>query len=111
MDKKFEVVFLDDAMEFLEKVDSKARKKIIYNITKSSYDNDPKLFKKLTKSIWEFRTLYGKKQYRLLAFWDKRNKVNTLVVGTHGFIKKTQKAPKSELKRAEDLMDNYFDND
>lgn len=61
MDKKFEIIFLDDAMEFLDEIDSKARKKIIYNITKASYDNDPKLFKKLTKSIWEFRTLYDKK--------------------------------------------------
>ena len=77
MDRKFEVVFLDEAVEFLEEIDEKARKKIIYNIAKSSSVNDPKLFKKLTESIWEFRTLYEKKQYRLLAFWDKRNSNNT----------------------------------
>jgi len=63
MDKKFEVVFLDEAMNFLDKLEGKVRKKIIYNIDKASYKNDPKLFKKLTKSIWEFRTVYGGKQY------------------------------------------------
>jgi len=110
MDKKYEVIFLDEAIEYLEDIDEKARKKLIYNIAKSSTVNDPKLFKKLTEKIWEFRALYQKKQYRLLAFWDKRDNKNTLVVGTNGFIKKTQKTPKSEIKRAEKLMDAYFEN-
>jgi hypothetical protein len=56
MNQKFEVVFLEEATEFLDNMDPKAREKILYNITKSSFTNDPKLFKKLTSSIWEFRT-------------------------------------------------------
>ena len=31
-----------------------------------------------------------------LAFWDKDDKINTLVIATHGFIKKTQKTPPKE---------------
>ena len=42
--------------------------------------------------IWEFRTLYNKTAYRLFAFWDKDKE--TLVIATHGIIKKTQKTPK-----------------
>ena len=47
MDKKFEVIFLEEAIEFLQRLNEKDRNKIIYNIDKASYTNDPKLFKKL----------------------------------------------------------------
>ena len=109
MNKKFDVIFLEEAIEFLDKLDEKARDKIIYNIDKSCYFHDPKLFKKLTELIWEFRTLYEKKQYRLLAFWDKEDKNETLVVTTHGFVKKTSKVSKKEIKKAEEIRKKYFE--
>jgi phage-related protein len=46
----------------------------------------------------------------LLAFWDKTNNKNTLVVATHGFIKKVDKVPKGEIDRALRLKDKYFNN-
>ena len=109
MEPKFEVIFLEEAMEFLENLDEKSREKVIYNIDKSRYVNDPKLFKKLTSEIWEFRTRYKKSQYRLFAFWDKRDNENTLVVSTHGIIKKTDKIAKKEINKAEKIMEEYFD--
>ena len=48
------------------------------------------------------------KQIRLLAFWDKTEKEETLVVATHGFIKKTQKTPKSDIEKAEKIRKQYF---
>ena len=54
--------------------------------------------------------LYKKKQYRLLAFWDKEDKNETLVISTHGFVKKTSKVPKAQIKKAEELRKDYFDN-
>lgn len=110
MDKRFEVIFLNEAIEFLSQLDEKDRTKIIYNIDKASYTNDPKLLKKITESIWEFRTLYKKKQYRLLAFWDKEAKNETLVISTHGFVKKVSKVSKSQIKKAEEIRKNYFNN-
>ena len=110
MKKKFEVIFLEEVINFLQELDEKAREKIIYNIDKATYANDPKLFKKLNEEIWEFRTLFKKTQYRLLAFWDKRNKQETLVISTHGFVKKTQKIPKSQIKRAEEIRNQYLEN-
>ncbi|MEL6864489.1 MAG: type II toxin-antitoxin system RelE/ParE family toxin [Bacteroidota bacterium] len=110
MDKKYEVIFLEEAIEFLTIIDEKAREKIIYNIDKSTYYNDPKLFKKLNEFIWEFRTLYQKRQYRLLAFWDKTNAKKTLVISTHGFIKKQSKVERKEILKAETIRKNYFDN-
>jgi phage-related protein len=42
-----------------------------------------------------------------LAFWDKTETI--LVLATHGFVKKTGKTPKSEIKRAEDIRKQYFE--
>jgi phage-related protein len=108
MKTKFEVIFLEQAIEFLEKLDDKSRKKIYYNIDKSKLINDPKLFKKLKNKIWEFRTKYNGIQYRLLAFWDKTEKTETLVISTHGIIKKVSKVPKSEIEKAERIRKEYF---
>lgn len=47
---------------------------------------------------------------RLLAFWDKSDNKKTLVIATHGFIKKVDKVPTKEIDRAERLRDKYFQN-
>jgi phage-related protein len=109
MDKKFDVDFLGEAIDFLDTLDEKTRRKIYYNARKAQIVNDPELFKKLTEYIWEFRTLYKKKYYRLLAFWDKTNKTEILVLATHGLVKKTKKTPKSEIKKAEEIRKTYFE--
>ena len=109
MGSKFDVVFLEDARKFLLELDDKTRIKILYNIDKAKLLNDPKLFKKLTSEIWEFRTKYNSRQYRLLAFWDKGDNVETLVISTHGFVKKVDKVPSNEIGRAEQLRKAYLD--
>jgi phage-related protein len=108
MNSKFEVELLPEAIAFLENLDDKAREKIYYNIKKSQFINDNELFKKLTESIWEFRTLYNSKAYRLFAFWDKIDGKETLVVATHGILKKTQKTPSKEIEKAEEVRKQYF---
>jgi phage-related protein len=108
MTEKFKVEFLPEAVAFMESLDRKAQEKIYYNIRKAQVVNDPELFKKLTGSIWEFRTLYNKTYYRLFAFWDKIEGKHTLVLATHGLIKKTGKTPLPELERAEQIRKQYF---
>ena len=105
---KFRVEFLEDAKSFLDELDEKSRDKIVYNIWKARSINDKEIFKKLQDEIWEFRTKYNKMYYRLFAFWDKSNKTDTVVISTHGLIKKTDKIPKSEIDRAEKLREKYF---
>jgi len=105
---KYAVTFLEWAKDFLDNLDDKTRKKVLYNVWKSREVNDPELFKKLEGNIWEFRTKFLTKQIRLLAFWDKTEKTETIVIATHGFIKKTQKTPKSEIERAENIREQYF---
>jgi hypothetical protein len=58
MNKHFEIIFLDEALTFLQGLERKHYEKILYNIRKAQVENDPELFKKLTDDIWEFRTLY-----------------------------------------------------
>lgn len=109
--KRFDVIFMDDASEFLRNLPIQPRKKIYYNISKVAGGvMDSELFKKLDGSddIWEFRTRYNGMQYRLLAFWDVQTL--RLVVATHGFIKKSWKVPAKEIEKAECLRKEYFDN-
>lgn len=94
-------------MAFLESQNEKIKKKIVSNIDKSRYEWNNELFKKLENTeIWEFRTKYNGKAYRLFSFWDKGRK--SLVVATHGFIKKSQKTPAKEIHKAEEIMKLYY---
>lgn len=106
---KFGVIFLTEAREFLLELDEKSRDKIIFNIDKSKIKNDNELFKKLKGEIWEFRTLYNKTYFRIFAFQDKTEKTKTLVLATHGIIKKTGKTPEKEIEKAESVRLKYFE--
>lgn len=106
---KFKVVFLTEAREFLLDLDEKSRDKIIFNIDKSKIKNDNELFKKLKGEIWEFRTLHNKIYFRIFAFWDKTGKTETLVLATHGVIKKTGRTPVKEIEKAENIRLRYFE--
>lgn len=110
MKPKFQVELLPEAIEFLENLDDKTREKIFYNIRKAQFVNDNELFKKLNAFIWEFRTLYNSKAYRLFSFCEKSDGEEILVVATHGILKKTQKTPPKEIKKAEEIRKQYFEN-
>ncbi|WP_341872901.1 hypothetical protein [Flavobacterium fluviatile] len=57
-------------------------------------------------SMERFGNLYNKQYF--FAFWDKSDKTDTVVISTHGIIKKTEKIPKVEIERAESLRVKYF---
>jgi phage-related protein len=106
----FETRFLDEADKFISGLDKKTARKVFYNIDLAEQTNEPKLLKKLQNEIWEFRTKFAGVQIRLLAFWDKTDNKETLVIATHGFIKKVDKVPTNEIDRAVRLRDKYFNN-
>lgn len=89
----FQLVLLEDAKQFLQNIPKQAQKKVLYNIWRvTGGEKNKELFKKLENSdIWEFRTLYNGIAYRLFAFWDTEK--GTLVIATHGIIKKNTKDP------------------
>ena len=109
MTERFQIQFLEEAVEFLDRLDEKARDKVIYNIHKARFLNDKELFKKLKNEIWEFRTLFNRTHYRLFAFRDKTGKTETLVISTHGIVKKSDKLLNSEIEKAERLRKLYFE--
>ena len=106
--KFFETKFLDAADKFLSELDPKIVRKVLYNIDLAEQTHDPKLLMILSQEFWEFRTNYTGLQIRLLAFWDKRENKKSLIIATHGFLKKGDKVPKNEIERALKLKENYF---
>lgn len=110
MEERFSVELLPEAVEFLENLEEKTREKFYYNLRKSQFINDSELFKKLGDNIWEFRILYRGNAYRLFAFWDKSEQQDTLVLATHGIMKKTNKTPPKEIEKAENIRTLYFNN-
>ncbi len=111
MDKPlFKLVVLREAEDFINSLSPPVIRKMFYNIDKVYGGvRDPELFKKLGDTdIWEFRTSWMGMAYRLFAFWDKDGE--TLVVATHGLVKKTQKTPKQEILKAQAIRKEYFNN-
>lgn len=93
---------------FLDSLSGKAAQKVMWTlslledmeIVPSAY------FKKLvnTDEIWECRVQHGSNAYRIFCFFADRS----IVVLTHGFVKKSQKAPKREIERAETYRKDYL---
>jgi phage-related protein len=108
--KYFETRFLEEAKEFVSKLDKKAIAKLLYNIDLAERNHDSRLFKKLKNDIREFRLRFGGVQIRLLAFWDKTDSKQTFVFATHGFKKKVDKVPIDEIDRANKIRIRYFEN-
>lgn len=104
----FRLVLLEEASQFLQSIPKSAAVKIAYNVERvAKGEKDRELFKKLEGTdIWEFRTLYGGTAYRLFAFWD--TEAETLVIATHGILKKTQKTPARDIAKAERIRKQYF---
>lgn len=106
----FKLLLTDEAKSFIDSLPKAAAYKIFYNIRRvTGGERNKELFKKLENTeIWEFRTLFNKIAYRLFAFWD--NDDETLIIATHGIVKKTQKTPVKEIRKAEDIRKRYFEN-
>ena len=102
------VEFCIEAEEFLDRLNEKTRTKVYYNIRKVQHIQDEKLFKKLDGDIWEFRTLYRKERIRLFAFRHPEGDIETVVVTTHGIIKKTSKIPRKEILKAKEIRKEFL---
>jgi phage-related protein len=104
---ELKITFLEEAIEFLDQLDDKSRKKIFADIRKTEMGLRGEWFRKMpgTDDIWEFRTLFNKTYYRLFAFYDK--KTRGLIVCTNGITKKTDKTPQNEIDKAEAIKRLY----
>jgi phage-related protein len=105
LNKPIRVRLLHDAEEYFAGLDKKTKEKFLRSFEKTEMGTKGKWFEPLSGSngIWEFRIRDQYHFYRMLAFWDKTESSNTLILGTHGFNKKTNKTPKQEIQKAEKL--------
>jgi phage-related protein len=110
MSKLIEIILLPEAEKFVDKIEKSARKKLFYAIRKTKMRLYGDWFEKLksSKDIFKFRVKDSNKFFRLFAFWDGSGATETLIVCTHGLIKKTNKTPKQDIERAEMIKEKYF---
>lgn len=110
MEYVFRVMLTDEAVDFLSSMPAQARDKMNGNISRAAKgERNTEIFKKLQNSeIWEFRAEHRRISYRLFSFWDSDEE--TLVIATHGIVKKTQKTPSKEIAKAEAIRKKYFNN-
>ena len=102
------IILSIEAHNFIAEQKEEVREKINANIRRIECGIiSQKLFKKLKGSdIWELRTMYSGMAYRILAFWDKQQK--SIVIATHGFVKKSEKTPAKEIAKAKAIMNEYY---
>ncbi len=95
--------------EFLDSLESGAARKVTWTL--KLLEDLPmvpsQFFKKLAGSdqIWECRVRFGSNAYRILCFFAG----NSIIVLTHGFMKKSQKTPKAEIQKAESCRRDFLE--
>ena len=106
---QIKIVLMDEALAFIRSLPQKVQEIITYNYLKIEQGiMNSELFKKLEGTdICEFRTLFNGNCYRLFSFWD--TETETLIIATHGIVKKTQKTPSKEITKAEEIRKLYFE--
>lgn len=95
-------------LDFYKSQDEKVQLKIEYVLDMIRFDKRVpiKFFKQLenTNGIYEVRVITTFKSIRILCFFDGGN----LVVLSNCFVKKTQKTPKKEIRKAEKIKEDYL---
>jgi len=95
--------------DFFALQNDKVKKKILWTL--KILEELPKIpetyLKKIKNSdgIYEVRIQQGNNIYRIFCFFEDQN----IVVLGHGFQKKTQKTPKQEIERANQIKKSYYE--
>ncbi|NYJ29055.1 type II toxin-antitoxin system RelE/ParE family toxin [Allomuricauda sp. ARW1Y1] len=110
MNKKRELYFFKDYFEeFYESQSDKVKKKIIWTLKViEELDRIPEVYLKHLKNttgLYEIRVQVGNNIFRIFCFFDMDN----LVVIGNGFQKKTQKTPKQQIEKAEQIKKEYYE--
>jgi phage-related protein len=94
--------------DFYEEQDQKIRDKIDYvlDLIVNVESVPKKFFKSLsgTDGLYEIRVITTRKNIRIMCFLDEGN----LIVLVNCFVKKAQKTPRKEIKLAERLKKEYY---
>ena len=103
------VEFEDHFSSFLKEQPEKVQNKI-YKVIEAieTLERIPSNYLKFiqgTKGLYEARIQLGNNIWRVFCFFDN----DRLVILLNGFVKKTQKTPNREIKKAQVLMFNYYE--
>jgi len=110
MNKRRELYFFKDYFEkFYEQQTEKVQKKILWTLRIiEELERIPEVYMKYLKNtsgLYEIRVQVGNNIYRVFCFFD----IDNLVIIGHGFQKKSQKTPKQEIERAEQIKREYYE--
>ncbi|MCC8170427.1 MAG: type II toxin-antitoxin system RelE/ParE family toxin [Parabacteroides sp.] len=92
--------------DFMSNLTAKEQEKVKYGLLLlATQDRMPAKFVKFIRNgLFELRTEYEGKIYRVFFIFDNGN----IVVLFNGFQKKTQKTPVSEIEKAEKIKEEYY---
>ncbi len=110
MNKKRELNFFKDYFEkFYDNQTVKVQRKILWTLRIiEDIDRIPETYLKHlkdTSGLYEIRVQVGNNIYRIFCFFD----IDNIVVIGHGFQKKSQKTPKQQIEKAEQIKKEYYD--
>ena len=110
MTKKRDLYFFKDYFEkFHEKQSLKVKKKILWTLKIiEELDQIPEIYLKHLKNtsgLYEIRIQVGSNIFRIFCFFD----IDNIIVIGHGYQKKSQKTPKQQIERAEQIKREYYD--
>ncbi len=95
--------------EFYNQQTERVQKKILWTLKLiEEIERIPDKYLKYLKGttgIYEIRIQVGNNIYRIMCFFDSGN---IIVIG-HGFQKKTQKTPKEQIEKAEQIKKEYYE--
>ncbi len=106
--RKIRIRILDEAQAFLDSLPPEVGRKFdrIFRRVRNG-DRDVRIFKKLDDhDFYEFRVFQFPNEYRIFAFWDKDE--DSLIVATHGIVKKYQRLKKHDFNRMELVRKQYY---
>lgn len=109
MDRKI-IFFENHFIEFYQKQDQKVKGKIqyVFELIKQVDRVPEKFLKHLIgiNGLYEIRINYQSNIYRIFCCFDEGKLVGLF----NGFQKKTKKTPQKDIDKAEQLMQDYFNN-
>ncbi len=110
MNKKRELNFFKDYFEkFYDNQTIKVQRKILWTLRIiEDIDRIPEIYLKHLKNtsgLYEIRVQVGNNIFRIFCFFD----IDNIVVIGHGFQKKSQKTPKQQIEKAEQIRKEYYD--
>ncbi len=110
MFKKRELYFFKHYFEeFYDNQIEKVQRKIIWTLRIiEDVDRIPEIYLKHLKNtsgLYEIRVQVGSNIFRIFCFFD----IDNIVVIGNGFQKKSEKTPKQQIKRAEQIKKEYYE--